>query len=186
MESDVRGDAQNARTDTVPGGAKVAHDAPVDSLSPSTTEYSHEELIRALCIEFPQAQRRNFGRLFRERWPEEEYKVTIIPDAFIVDEANKMIVAYEVEVSHRIPPDKMAVYADIGWFLDWVDWTLGLIRIDRYGVGRAYQPQADDLGHIIAVAQKKRVAAGLPPTDPNWAEKWFSAPPHSSGMVGEL
>jgi hypothetical protein len=59
----------------------------------------------------------------------------VIPDGFMVDEPNRILYAFEVEVSSKLTADKLDRYANIFWCLDEGPYEFFLVTIDRYGTG---------------------------------------------------
>src|SRR5690606_18605528 len=57
----------------------------------------------------------------------------IVPDAFRIDEAQGDIIAYEVEVTHRLPDWKLERYTEWFWAIDEFEWLLRLVIVDRFG-----------------------------------------------------
>lgn len=60
----------------------------------------------------------------------------VVPDAFKIDAENRVLTVYEVEVTSRLTSKKLASYAAIWWLLDYSEWTLEVVVVDRYGVFR--------------------------------------------------
>jgi len=56
-----------------------------------------------------------------------------VPDAFEIDQEESIITIYEVEISHPISNNKMHTYWQLLHFIENEDWTLKLIRVDRFG-----------------------------------------------------
>jgi hypothetical protein len=75
----------------------------------------------------------------------------MIPDAYLVDAANKTVVCYEIEDSHPLNPRSINEYGAAWWNLEYIFWDLHLIAYDIYGHARIIVfPEAHFIaGHIL-------------------------------------
>lgn len=60
-------------------------------------------------------------------------RLSIIPDAFVVDASDMRITAYEVEVTSPITAGKLEAYHALFWEIDEYEWLLHLVLVDRVG-----------------------------------------------------
>lgn len=56
-----------------------------------------------------------------------------VPDAYLINEAEKEIVWFEVEDTHRLKNDKINSLYHLWFALDYCYWNIGFISINRYG-----------------------------------------------------
>lgn len=114
---------------------------------------AHQRTIRAILDFFPTARTKGFmkavDRAMRAGgWDDRRFPVALVPDAFMVNEADRQLVAFEVEDHHPLSPSKLAAYARPWWDLDCAEWDLELrtyrrIAADEHIVNlRAHQFQA--------------------------------------------
>ena len=117
--------------------------------------FLHEQAVRTILEQFPQAKTRGFMKAVHKVIPEERDLMRIIPDAFIVDRANQILVAYEIEAAHAVPASKIEAYIDLWWALDNWCWDLGLIIIDRFGKATARLAMAEvAMQHVVHEARR--------------------------------
>jgi hypothetical protein len=90
-------------------------------------------MIESLILRDPAIKRVGF-RASVERASEGQvdlHWLRIIPDAFLV--TNGLVVAYEVEDTHRVDASKMKAYAKLWKLLDDVEWEMRLVIMDIRG-----------------------------------------------------
>lgn len=116
----------------------------------------HEQIIRDLCARRPEVRRKGFRPAVRSIAPYERFPYRIIPDAYAVNHEAKEVVAYEVVVGNDCSRDKMAIYEDLAWWLDFQDWDFTLVKIDEYWAVRAYQ---------VAAIERRPPSLGSEPTE---------------------
>lgn len=63
---------------------------------------------------------------WKQRYP-------LVPDAYLVDAANKTVVCFEVEDQHHLSSVKVEHYGGAWWCLEYIFWDLHLISYDIYG-----------------------------------------------------
>lgn len=98
----------------------------------------HELAVQKVLEDWPAAKTRRLMREIRAAVPnyaEEDFKFHLgaIPDAFLIDRDRKTVVLFEVEDSHPVSEQKMDIYVDLWWVLDWNEWDLVLVTLDRWG-----------------------------------------------------
>ncbi len=85
---------------------------------------------------------------------------SMVPDAYLVDEANKTLVCYEVEDSHPLSIHSIGAYSGAWWNLEYIFWDLHLIAYDIYGHPRIiHYPEAGFIAREIRETRKARRAA---------------------------
>ena len=58
------------------------------------------------------------------------------PDAFQIDSSSRRVSCFEVEDAHPIDAPKLRQYVDLWYALDFLDWTVTLTRVDKWGTQR--------------------------------------------------
>lgn len=112
---------------------------------------THASCISALCKSNPEIKTKGFKKetvqsLWRnhtedrpidmealESWQDQ---INFIPDAFLIDDNNRIVVCYEVEVNHPLTKNKskkLRQYINAWWILDYQYWDLQLVSYDGYG-----------------------------------------------------
>lgn len=90
-----------------------------------------------------------------ETWKHRD--ATMVPDAYLIDEANKTIVCYEVEDSHPLNINSIGGYSAAWWNLEYIYWDLHLIAYDIYGHPRCiHYPEAGFIAREIRENRKMR------------------------------
>ena len=90
-----------------------------------------------------------------------------VPDAYEIDQEEFIITIYEVEISNPISDDKMHTYWQLLHFIEDEDWSLKLIRVDRFGnhteinIERWWHDEGYD-GEKEAESKDKHQAQGQP------------------------
>jgi len=70
----------------------------------------------------------------------ETYGVKILPDAYLIDREQQVVVVYEVEDTSRVER-VLPVYAELALLLDHIWWDLCLVRIDtKLKISKALTP----------------------------------------------
>lgn len=64
-------------------------------------------------------------------WKYELYH--FVPDAYLIDKENRIVVCYEVEDFNSLSPAKICDYGEAWFILDYIYWNLILISYDIYG-----------------------------------------------------
>lgn len=64
---------------------------------------------------------------------------TPVPDAFLIDEEQKTIWVFEVEVSNGLSVENLERYRALFWTVDGDYWQLQIVVVDKYGVGCWYE-----------------------------------------------
>lgn len=118
--------------------------APVNGRDGEVTR--HELAIRMLVNGDSGVHRNGFKAAVCELWqeaaePDEDGLIEdvpdmpFLPDAYKVDRERKLLMIYEVEDSHPIPPRKLQEYAMFWFYWDCeeTDWEPRLYAVDRYG-----------------------------------------------------
>lgn len=80
---------------------------------------------RAVCADLRNMDAEEFDETFST--------IRFVPDAFLIDEEKLVVRIYEVEVSSPITLEKMHRYVDLMWLLDYEEWRLEIVRVDKYG-----------------------------------------------------
>lgn len=95
----------------------------------------HEGLIECLHREFPGSRRRGWANAVSEAvGPDADVGVpNRIPDLYLVDPERRNVVAFEVEVGSPLNGDRLLEWGRLWGDLDSLDWTLGLVVVDRFG-----------------------------------------------------
>ena len=105
----------------------------------------HNTLIDGIQDDFPEAQRYGFWKAIdaisdldyvawlRAECPDWKRVSRFIPDAYIIDEANRAVVAFEAIVHNDITPNKMGRICDFAFALDEDGWEMILICVTIYG-----------------------------------------------------
>lgn len=57
----------------------------------------------------------------------------VVPDAYLLDHENSVLIAVEVDTGCFLAPRKWANYLNLAWLLDDIYWELLVRRIDRWG-----------------------------------------------------
>lgn len=83
-----------------------------------------------------------------------------VPDAYLIDAANKTVVCYEVEDQHPLNPNSIGKYAAAWWCLEYIYWDLHLIAYDIYGNWRIIQlPESEFLARHVRGTKRGAVDA---------------------------
>jgi hypothetical protein len=111
---------------------------------------THASCISVLCKSSPQIKVKGFKReTLRSLWRQHtedrpidmealeswQDQINFVPDAFLIDDNNRIVVCYEVEVGHSLnkSKSKLRQYIDAWWILDYQYWDLQLVSYDGYG-----------------------------------------------------
>lgn len=97
----------------------------------------HNVLVEDICVRYG-AKKTGFGKALMSRLiaDYDEYLddwVRFSPDAYLVNEAKKEIIFYEVELSHELSDQALQRYVTFWFESDCEEWTIRLVSIDRYG-----------------------------------------------------
>lgn len=57
----------------------------------------------------------------------------VVPDAYLIDAANKTVVCFEIEDQHHLNPIKVEHYGGAWWCLEYIYWDFHLVSYDIYG-----------------------------------------------------
>lgn len=104
-----------------------------------TPGWLHEARISGLEFEFGSLETLGFRRRLNELEPLLEWEHGTRPDAYMVDEDRRRIVAFEVEDKHPIDSEKARLYADLWFALDAYDWDFHLYVVDRAGARHRFE-----------------------------------------------
>jgi hypothetical protein len=108
----------------------------------------HEDLIQAIIQESEsKARKRGFRKALREALlsdehseliESEEFEVLIVPDAYLIQSQIRAVAAFEVEISNVLSRSKLAKYLKLYQLLDYHNWAIKLVRVNRDGTAQAY------------------------------------------------
>lgn len=102
----------------------------------------HERIVNALVEKYPSAVKIGFRKALRPIFAEcpvfdaDDVKAALPskrPDAFIVDEEEKRVVAFEVENTHRLSKADIARYITLWMYLADAEWDLIVVRVSHFG-----------------------------------------------------
>lgn len=80
-----------------------------------------------------------------------------IPDAYLIDKANRTVVCYEVEDQHPLNASSIGAYGAAWWTLEYIYWGLHLVAYDIYGNYRIVNlPESEFLAHDIREARIRK------------------------------
>lgn len=106
----------------------------------------HRAYVDALCTASG-VERSGFLAALRSRCPyldemcvDGEFDSSVVPDAYWIDDAARIVLAFEVEVSNPLSTYKLDVLSELFWILDEDHYLLHLVTIDRYGTGTLVHP----------------------------------------------
>jgi hypothetical protein len=124
----------------------------------------HERAVEEILKAQPTAKRHGFGAAVRdilepyqiEEAPGGVWRAHVIPDAYLLDHENEVVVAYEVEDSNRLSADKLNRYVGLAWEINEPYWELVVIVGDRWGNMYAILPRILDIEDAVVQAAKKR------------------------------
>src|ERR1051325_2279125 len=93
-------------------------------------------------------------KYFEENW-ETMWKPQFIPDLWWIDKEADTIHLFEIEDTHPLTQDKLALVHNYWWDMDAISWKVELTVFDRYGLN----PRSLDLTqyayHILAVQNRE-------------------------------
>lgn len=87
-----------------------------------------------------------------------ELTFRFIPDAFIKDDDQDCLVVFEVEDTSELKADKLRAYTRLWFELDYIEWGLTLISVDKYMHERTVP--------LEVFAYTKFLSARMPPSTP--------------------
>jgi hypothetical protein len=121
----------------------------------------HQMLIDGVLRQFPEAKTAGLWKALRAH-PELDYAadllandkewaqaVRFVPDAWLIDSENGLVVVFEAVHSHEVSEDKFARMVELSWALDEDYFRVLLVRCDVTG-RRAYDVQWTELAMIHA------------------------------------
>lgn len=119
-------------------------------------KYAHKIIIEDVLRQFPEARTSGLWTALKSL-PDAEYVpeilthdrewaagVRFIPDAWLINAADRHVVAFEAIHCHDVPEDKFAKMVELSWALDEDYYRLILIRCDLTG-RRAYDVQGAEM-----------------------------------------
>jgi hypothetical protein len=91
---------------------------------------------------------------WKQRYP-------VVPDAYLIDAAQKTVVCFEIEDHHHLNPLKVEHYGGAWWCLEYIFWDLHLISYDIYGNPRIIELPESELAakHLLDDREAKKKTA---------------------------
>lgn len=105
------------------------------------------------------------AKIFARIPAEERPRPGVRPDGYLVHEADKVIIAFEVEDHHRLTADKMQRYIALHWAINYFWWDLGVAVFDRWGNQTTLiSPMEWDIQNLVRKTKRqKRFGIAAPP-----------------------
>ena len=92
---------------------------------------------------------------FDELW-EQTFKPKFIPDLWHIDAKEHVIHLFEIEDTHPLQNDKIALIHNYWWDMDAYGWEVRLIVFDRYGLNPRPLDLTDYAFHMIGVLRREK------------------------------
>jgi hypothetical protein len=121
--------------------------------------WAHANSVARILQKVPGARTHGFSRaLSKEVFPEPDMfrPLHIVPDAYVFDQDEQLVVVYEVQTTNRPDAYKMSAYRDLWWALDNIEWRLLLIVCDTRD-GKSIVTDMGDDSLITAAIEAGRV-----------------------------
>lgn len=101
------------------------------------------------------SEMRDCKETFIELW-ENTWKPRFIPDLWWIERKSNTIHLFEIEDTHPLPPEKLAILHNYWWDMDADGWQVTLTVFDRYGLNPRPLDLTDYAFHVLGVLKREK------------------------------